>query len=120
MFNEAQGYLDLGMFEEALLELNQLHPDLLASPGGLRILIRAATGLERWDMAFEVAILLREGNRDDRIEAGCCFHSLAAHYYLDGRDAEARAMILQAIETNPEQRERILEDPRLAGLVFPE
>lgn len=120
MFDEAQGYLDLEMFEEAVLALNQLHPDLVASPTGLRIMVRAAAGLEKWDMAHDVAKLLQEGNLDDRIEAGCCFHSMAAHHFQHGRDAEARALIEQAIAVNPEQREHILNDPRLAGLVFPE
>jgi tetratricopeptide (TPR) repeat protein len=120
VFDEAQGYLELEMFEEAILALNRLHPDLVASPAGLRIVIRAAAGLEKWDMAYDVAKLLREGNRDDRIEAGCCFHSIAAHHFQHGRDAEARAMIEQAIAANPDQRTHIMDDPRLAGLVFPE
>lgn len=110
---EAEGYLLLDMFEEALLALNDLSTEEVMTAPAMRIRMCASAALERWETAEVMAEILRHHPEDlYRFEAACCFQSLAAEHYKNGRPAEARKMVTAAIDTNPGHRLLILDDPR--------
>lgn len=109
---EAQGFMTLELWDDAWAALDQLPEGTVATPEMVRIRMRAAAGMERWDFVEELASILRHGNEEDRMEAACAYQSLAAEHYRRGRLEEARAMISAAVETRPEQSILIRTDPR--------
>ena len=111
--SEARGYMDLEMWEEAWLALDAVPAGTVATAEMVRIRLRAAAGMERWDFVEELASILKEGNEEDRMEAACAYQSLAAEHYCQGRVDKAREMVRVSIEIRPEQLLAILADPRL-------
>ncbi|WP_035615330.1 hypothetical protein [Haloferula sp. BvORR071] len=112
LLDQAKGYLALDMFEEAWQALDELPSDTVATPEMVRIRMRAAAGMQRWDFVHELALILRRGNEEDRFEAASAFQSMAAEHLRQGHEEDARKMAAAAIETRPAQRTLILEDPR--------
>lgn len=116
-FAEAEGYLELDLFEEAWFAIDELAEDARASAPALRIRMRAAAGLERWDMVEILAKSLQYGEAMHREEAAHAFHALAREYLARGDREKAREMIKAAVAIWPDQRLQILDDPRLKGLL---
>ncbi len=87
----AQGYLELGMVEEALAELSLIEPSLSDDPDimelRLNILMRGA----RWSEAFETAEQLLRLSHD---ALPAFIHGAFALHEL-GRTAEARDLLLK-------------------------
>lgn len=109
---QAQGYLELGMFSEAIAAIRQLPSDLQTAPAALRIRARSSAALGDWNTANEVADILRHGNEVDREHAACCYQSIAADHFKFGRLEEATNLLRRSISTRPQQRPLILDDPR--------
>jgi hypothetical protein len=112
---EAEGYLLLGLCEEAWLAVDDLPPEERTTPPALRIRMCAAIGLGKWDAVQPIAEILRHLEDPYRFEAACAFQALAAEFYCLGAHAAARRMVTAAIDTNPGHRILILDDAR-----FPE
>lgn len=112
---QAQGFLELDMFTEALAALDQLPEDLRQAPAALRLRARSSAALGKWSDAQAAADLLRHGNESDREEAACCYQSVAAEHFKHGRVDDARNLLKRSIATRPDRRALILEDPRFTA-----
>lgn len=75
----AQGYLELGMFEEVRRELDSLPESLRGGSDVLEVLVLSLMGERRWDEALDVARRLRKERPDDPggfIHEAYCLHEL--------------------------------------------
>ena len=111
----ATGFLDLGMYREALDVLDALPPELQSANSAQRITLKATTALGQWKRVLDLAMKLRHGNAADRREAASAFHALAAESFKRGRDLDARKLIAAAVNSEESTLTAILEDER-----FPE
>jgi hypothetical protein len=108
----AEGYASLGLWREAWDALDGMSSGKRATSPVLRVKARCAIGLESWETAEVIALLLKGGDDEDRRHAASCFQSLAAHYLRAGKVRDSRIMIERAIAARPEQRMAILHDSR--------
>jgi lipopolysaccharide biosynthesis regulator YciM len=104
--------LEFGMYAEALALVEGLPEDHRQAPAARRVLVRAATGTGRWNLALGLAKALRDGNNADRHEAAKAFQALAAEACNRGRDDDARRLVVVAVQTRLEQLDEILADER--------
>lgn len=108
----AEGYASLELWREAWDALDRISSAKRATSPVLRVRARCAIGLESWETAEVIALLLKGGDDEDRLHAAWCFQSLAAYYLQRGKVRDSRIMIERAIAANPDQRMAILEDSR--------
>lgn len=116
-FSEAEGYLDLNLFEDAWHAIDELPEDARASAPAIRIRMRAAAGLERRDMVEILATNLQYGEACHREEAANAFHALAREHLSRGNLDKAREMVRAAVTIWPDQRLKIIEDSVLEALL---
>ncbi len=91
----AQGYLELGMFEDAHLELNRLSPEMLGRPEFLECRLFLYMQQRRWEEALGIASKLRRTDPSlatGYIQAAFCLHEL-------GRTFEAKELLLNGPES---------------------
>lgn len=115
MTGEAEGYITLGMFQEAWLALDEIPVDWQLSSAVLRCRALCLMGFEAWSRGEAVALMLGEGDEEDRKMAAKFFHEGAVWHAVHTGLPLARYWASQAIRVRPEQRFAILEDRR-----FPE
>lgn len=114
--NEALGYIELGLFQEAWEALDRLPPDEKTSPGVMRLRLPCAIHFQRWDMVETLAEVLRYGDRDDQVIAAATFKTLAVIACRDGRPKLAKHYVRTAVQVFPGIRTEILDDPTLCAL----
>lgn len=105
---EAEGYADLEMWEDAWTALGQLRPAVRASSRGFRFRLRCCPALGRWVEGELLALVLMEEGAADRKDA-------AAFFLQYAKFDRSRSMdwIKEAIKAWPNCRLKILEDPEL-------
>ena len=93
--NAAQGYLELGMYDDAHLELNRLSPEMLGRAEFLECRLFLYMQQRRWEDALGIAAKLRRTDPQvatGYIQAAFCLHEL-------GRTPEARELLVSGPET---------------------
>lgn len=146
IFNAAQGYLQLGMVDEALAELNQLSEDDLSRPEVMQLRVWVLMRKKKWAEALDYAIALCQALPElpvPFLDAAYCLHELKRtaeartclengprtlreyptfHYNLACYDAtlgnteSARKHLLAAIDMEPRYEQEALGDPDLKPL----
>jgi hypothetical protein len=112
---EAEGFADLGMWEDAWEALDDAPGHERATPSALRVRLRCCAPLGAWGIGEEVAHLMGHSDKPEDLK-------MAADFWLDwGRyDPElAATCITAAISVWPECRAEILDDPLLGRVLFP-
>ena len=93
----AEGYLDLGMYQEADAELRELDPACFALEETLVLQLCAYAGLQQWKEAHELATTLAQQDPDNpqwsiwSASAACRLQSVEA----------AKGILLEALVTHP-------------------
>lgn len=93
--NAAQGYSELGMFEDALAELDTLSEEEREHPAALQMRLLVLMRMKRWVEGLEIAAKLREQCPElptGYIHGAFCLHEL-------GRTQEAKEMLLSGPPT---------------------
>lgn len=96
----AQGYLELGMYDDAHAELNRLSPEMLSRAEFLECRLFLYMQQHRWEEALGIAAKLRRTDPSlatGYIQAAFCLHELA-------RTAEAKELLLngpESLKQNP-------------------
>jgi tetratricopeptide (TPR) repeat protein len=86
----AQGYLELGMYEDAHRELNQLSPEMLGRAEFLECRLFLYMQQKRWEEALGIAAKLRRTDphiATGYIQAAFCLHEM-------GRTQEAKELLI--------------------------
>jgi lipopolysaccharide biosynthesis regulator YciM len=97
----AEGYIELGMYDEAAEELDQIDSSLMVSRGlSLRLCIYA--GLEKWDLMEAVAEKLARHNPNDAQWAIWGAYAAAKGQSIEG----AKKILMRALYVHP-------NDPRI-------
>jgi tetratricopeptide (TPR) repeat protein len=142
----AEGYLEMGMFLAADAALDEIAPEFRHFPQVLNIREKIYEGMERWDMAVEIAKALMAAEPDSPRRATCLarvtrraqsleaaiavlqaaierrtsnnqvYYDLACYTCLKGDMVEALAYLEQAIKLDPGLRLVSLEDEDLTQL----
>lgn len=142
----AQGYLELGMFNEVWKELHTLPAELLGHAEVLEIFVLSLMGEQRWEDALTVARRLREERPTEPggyIHEAYCLHELgetrqALDLLLDGPDSlkerpvffynagcyharlgeyqKASKMLEKSFEMDANLKKSAKRDPDLAGM----
>lgn len=115
--SEAEGFIMLGLHEDAWELVEALSAEAHATSPMRRIRLACAMASMRFEMAQEIARELASGNRSDAHFAARVLHELAAVQYLSGEMRAAKELLATAIAAYPEQRKSILEDPQLKHLL---
>lgn len=146
----ASGWLDLGLADEALFELQSLPTSAQALRAVLELKLAAQMEREEWNPASETARLLclkAEDEPEFFLRAAYCLHetgdtlaacnqllrgpkslfdmaifhyNLACYLWTLGDSARARSHLKQAIEMDEQFLESARTDRDLAGMEFPE
>lgn len=95
----AEGWIELGLLEEARVELAEIGPELRNGADGLEVQWRLFSELGQWDAAFAVAEQAVELHPDS--EAGWIHRSYAARRRPTGGVEFARSLLLEAIPRFP-------------------
>lgn len=114
--SEAEGYVMLGLHEEAWELVESLPVERRITPEMLRVRLACAMASKRFDMAQELAQYLAQTSEADAPFAGRVLHELAAIQYLSGEVALARQLIASAVAAYPAQQVSIDQDPCLKPL----
>ncbi len=91
----AQGYCELGMFDEAIKELETLPEDVRVTPATIELRVVILMQAKRWKTALSASrdLCKRDPDRPTGyIHAAFCLHEL-------GRTAEAREFLLKGPDT---------------------
>jgi len=113
---EAEGFVILGMYEEAWELVDALPPEIRATSPVLRVRLACAMAAERFDTVQEIAQVLAKAGRADAQFAARVLHELAAIHYLSGHVELAKHLMESAVEAHPDQRMSIIADPHLKHL----
>ena len=115
--SEAEGFIMLGLYDDAWELVETLPAETHATPPMRRIRLACAMAAKRFDLAKDIARELASGNEADARFAARVLHELAAVQYLSGEETAAKELLAAAIAAHPEQRKSILEDPQLKHLL---
>jgi len=110
----AQGYIELGLFQEAWEAIEELDTDERMTPLAIHIRLHCAIHFEKWDMTETLAALLTHGDEEDRLVAANTFKMLAVIACRLGDTQRARSCVTTAIEAYPDIRIEIIEDELLS------
>lgn len=95
----AQGYLELGMFDDANAELEEIHPDDRHLPDVLAVRVGICAGLKQWE-PMRVAARSLANHQPDEVQWSI---SLAyATRRAESIDA-AKVILLEAVERHPKE-----------------
>jgi tetratricopeptide (TPR) repeat protein len=94
----AEGYIDLGMYDEAAGELSALEPAYFALEQTLVLQLCVYAGLHQWDQAHELATALA---RQDPENPQWAIWSASAACRLESVEA-AKAILLKALVSHPD------------------
>lgn len=112
----AEGYLELGEFQEAWDFTETIPCIQRICPGIVRVRIICAIALRQFEIAEELACFLGTGPSPFRKFAGGILHELAGAYCHAGDTEHARKLISDAIRIWPDERFSIIENPALESL----
>ncbi|HJT81899.1 MAG TPA: hypothetical protein VJ719_11935 [Chthoniobacterales bacterium] len=93
-----EGFIDLGMYEEAERELNELDPAYLAFEETLVMQLCVFAGLQKWKEARDLAISLAD---QDPNNAQWTIWSASAACRLQSVEA-AKKILVQALDSHPD------------------
>lgn len=114
----AEGYVELGLFQEAWDELDDLPPEEKTSPTVMRLRLPCSIHFEKWDMVETLAEILRYGDSDDQLIAAATFKTLAVVACRTGKTELAKRYVRSAVEVAPEIRLEIIDDELLSELLL--
>lgn len=118
MLSEAEGLADLGLWAEAWETLEALPPEARSEPAALRVRLRCCPGVGAWDIGEHVAGVLCYGKDTDREVAAGFYHALAVFHAKAGNREGAEDAIKCAVDTWPDIRLDLIEDPVLGAEIF--
>lgn len=118
---EAEGFLELQMFEDAWNRLEEISPQHKSEASVLVLRLKILTALSQWDLGQEIANLLNQSlSKEDpnrefvarfyHARAGCCADSESYE--------EAREWMRKASEAWEDIRMELLEDERLKAALW--
>jgi hypothetical protein len=110
---EAEGYMELQMLEEAWSAIDDLPPEERYHPRAVRVRMYSAFGLKRFHMAEALALHLASPESDHKADASMVLHQLATIHARAGNGEKARELIKFSIQADPDRRLKILDDPEL-------
>jgi tetratricopeptide (TPR) repeat protein len=146
ILHAAQGYLGLGMAQDAWDELERIAPKHKATPAVLKVRLEVARALGQWEMVAELARHLAKVEPDESLhvfnlaqamrqlegpESALAVYEFAADRWPDfahlrvamavelcalDRVAEAKRMLKVAVENDPQIREVIIDHPGLSAV----
>ena len=116
--SEAEGFADLGLWQEAWEALEELSADQRATPAALRVRLCCCPARGAWEIGENVAGLLRDGDRLDKACVAGFYHANARRLLEAGNRQGAADSIKAAVDTFPDCREAILLDSILVGEFF--
>ena len=114
-FSAAEGYATLELWPEVIEELGDLPEILRFAPAVLRLELRACVALQEWQRGEEVAGRLGAMGILDRMMAAGFHATVAREFFREGRHAEAKAALRQAVETWPSCKDVVMKDPSLVA-----
>ncbi|MCW1917044.1 hypothetical protein OJ996_25870 [Luteolibacter sp. GHJ8] len=114
---EAEGFAELGLWQDAWDTIDKLPADERMKPAALRLRLVICPYLEAWGPGAAVAKLLCGGDETDRKTAGCYYRDLAKLYIAHGEIDSARVALRDCVEAWPEVRPELLDDPVIARLL---
>lgn len=112
----AEGYLELGEFEEAWDYIEAIPVSIRIGPPFVKVRIVCAIALKKFEMAEDLACFLGTGPVAYRRFAGQVLHELAAAYCHAGDPTHARKLLADAVRVWPDERFAILDDPSFRNL----
>lgn len=98
---EAEGFAELGLWQDAWDAIDELPPDERMKPAALRLRLEICSYLEAWEPGSAVAKLLSEGDETDRKAAGCYYRELAKLYIAHGEIDSARVALRDRVSAWP-------------------
>ena len=113
---EAEGYLELRMFEDAWRFIETIPADSRMHPRIMTVRTACAMALDYFGMAESLALQLAISSRQDAAFAAHVLHRLAIIHHRAGDRERARMLVTRAIQVYPEERQAILENQDLKGL----
>lgn len=109
----AEGFADLGLWQEAWDAIEDLDPDARMSARVWRVRLRCCVALESWDMGETLAELLAQSEEEpDLAVAAGYFHARAVHLVKEDL-AAAKEAVKRACAIWGPARIAVLEDSRL-------
>ncbi|MCW1915965.1 hypothetical protein OJ996_20425 [Luteolibacter sp. GHJ8] len=117
--DEIEGFLELGLFEDAYGMLRDLPLHDQRDPRALRVLMFCALDMQSFPAAERLARYLAGTDGHPRISAGIVLHQLAAIHITCGMVAHGAKLIAAAIRADPNQRELLRCDERIPGSLIP-
>ena len=117
-FRAAEGYATLELWPEVIEELGELPGILRSAPAVLRLELRACVALHAWQRGEEIAACLGTMGVLDRMMAAGFHATVAREFFRDGRHAEGKEALRQAIETWPSCKEVVMKDPGLVAAML--
>ncbi|MCW1926339.1 hypothetical protein OKA05_27550 [Luteolibacter arcticus] len=111
---EAKRLADLELWEDAWQAITELPPEERTAPPFIRLRLRCAIGLERWETVKELASHLANGSDDDRVAAAKAFVTVAGVATRFRQIESARHLVRSAVEAWPDIREEVIDDPDLS------
>ena len=116
--DEASGFADLGMWQDAWEALEAMPADQRGTPEALRVRLRCCPGVGAWDIGEHLAGLLRDGDAIDREVSARFHHALAVYHARAGNVDAAKDAVRTASEVCPDIRLAMHEDPALEPVLF--
>lgn len=101
---QAEGFAELGLWEDAWQAVEELPAEVRATPQSLRVRLRCCPALEAWEIGNHVANLLRDSDGLDRECAARFFHELAKDHVRNERVEQVREAVAAAVDCWPEIR----------------
>lgn len=111
---EAEGLAELGLWEDAWFALDALSTAERETPAALRVRLACCPPMGGWEIGRHIVELLRDGGEAERIVAAGFYLALARKWFSEGDPYAAKQAVAAAVETWPDHRRVLLEDPELA------
>jgi len=115
-----EGFFELGMFEEAWAETEELPPIDRVEPIVCELRLRVATALEKWELGEALASVLVSS----AVQPEKCRETVARFYYARavalcdaGELKKARLAIRAASDALPDIRLEVIDDERLSTVL---
>lgn len=113
----AEGYIDLGMHEDAWNCLEELPAIDRVMPEVINLRLRICLALERWEMGASLAnVLATSVSGDHRRNTAQFYHAYARHLCSTGMTVLAKEQVRLAVAAWEEIRREIVEDDKLEAI----
>ena len=110
----AEGYIDLGMHEEAWACLEELPPIDRIMPEVIDLRVRICLAMERWEMGSHLAnVLSTSVSEEYRKNVARFYHAYARHLCANGMAVLAKEQVRLAVEAWEGIRREIVKDDEL-------